>query len=197
MNFHADIRSPPMDNHILSYGRFATWTYDEVYRLHPEYCKWTLETARIDRGGSDSTPQLQHFALYLYRKQFRREPPRFGIDGLNIDFRPAEERHQPPNSVPARPKAPSQEPPRPKPSSKASSSKSGGPAVEVHLPTADRRLEQKKFEGIPESESSTDRRRIFAATGAVHDASGDTAMEPSGNGDWVFPLEPSPQPFTG
>ena len=73
--------------------------------------------------------------------------------------------------------------------------------MEVHLPTADQRIETMRFEDIPlqipESDSSTDRRRTFAATGAVHDASGDTAMEPTGNEGWVFPQEQSPQQFTG
>ena len=73
--------------------------------------------------------------------------------------------------------------------------------MEVHLPTADQRIETMRFEdiplNIPNQESRTDRRRIFAETGVVHDASGDTAMEPSGTGDWVFPREQSPQPFVG
>ena len=77
--------------------------------------------------------------------------------------------------------------------------------MEVHLPTADTQstvsIESLRFEEIPltipNQESRTDRRRIFAETGVVHDASGDAAMEQNGTGDWVFPQERSPQPFTG
>ena len=77
--------------------------------------------------------------------------------------------------------------------------------MEVHLPTADTQstasLESLRFEdiplNIPSQESRSDRRRIFAETGVAHDASGDTAMEASGTGSWVFPQEQLPQPFTG
>ena len=75
--------------------------------------------------------------------------------------------------------------------------------MEVHLPTADTQstvsLDSLRFEEIPLTipESRTDRRRIFAETGVAHDASGDTAMEASGTGSWVFPQEQLPQPFTG
>ena len=217
-NFAVNIRNPPMDYHVLTYGRFATWTYEEVYRLHPDYCRWTLETARLDRGGSDSTPQLIHFALYIYRKQYNREPPPHefhprdinalnldapglnNIGAMNYDFRPAELRHQPVGSVTARPKAPAQAPPSPPPTGgRATSSMSGGPTVAVHLPTADQRIETMNFADIPphSPESNMDRRRTFAAAEVVHDAGGDAAMDQTGNEGWVFPQERLPQQFAG
>ena len=38
-NLQCDLRDEPRDDHVLSYGRFITWTYLEVYRNHPGYCR--------------------------------------------------------------------------------------------------------------------------------------------------------------
>ena len=77
--------------------------------------------------------------------------------------------------------------------------------MQVHLPSADAEstasLESVRFEDIPlhipSQDSRSDRRRTFVEAGVAHDASGDTAMEASGTGSWVFPQEQLPQPFIG
>ena len=64
----------------------------------------------------------------------------------------------------------------------------------VHLPDAEMRFQDIPLQ-VPNQESTSDRRRIFAEASAAHDAVGDAAMDQIGLETWEFPQEPLPPSF--
>ena len=173
-NLAADLQMDPRDDSTLSYGKYCTWTYLEVYQRDPGYCNWTLQTAEL----GEATPALRHFAAYLMTRLQGRATPA---------GRPQPAVQAPRRATTSQPSASSRGP------APGTPNVSGGPLT-VHLPTEDTRFENIPLH-IPNTDSTSARRRTFAETSVVQDAGGDAAMVQIGQETWEFPQEPFPPSF--
>ena len=173
-NLAADLQMDPRDDSTLSYGKYCTWTYLEVYQRDPGYCNWTLQTAEL----GEATPALRHFAAYLMTRLQGRATPA---------GRPQPAVQAPRRATTSQPSASSRGP------APGAPSVSSGPMT-VHLPTEDTRFEDIPLH-IPNTDSTSARRRTFAETSVVQDAGGDEAMVQIGQETWEFPREPFPPSF--
>ena len=82
-----------MGSEILSFGRHAGKTYDQMIEQHADYCQWAVMTIEQDAGSA--SPELRRFAEYVVRKEqeavLQHEDRKRDTEWMNIQSSDTEE----------------------------------------------------------------------------------------------------------